>query len=130
MEQQITDLTSELQAGRIEKDLLDALKKIAFNTVNVQNPSGVGKTHTGELILTLKFSPGKKPDSIIVTSQLKSKVPTISGTGHATFMQDGDIDEFYVEPKTGFISINPIMQDDAEFQARGDFPITQAKTGK
>lgn len=117
-EQQLDDIIGELQAGSINTQLLDAIKKIAFNTVNTPGDK-VPKTHTGEIILKLTFANGQKADTLIVSPSLKTRIPTMTGRGHVVVVEDSADELFFVDPKNGFVSINPIIQDDMDYQERG-----------
>ena len=101
-----------MQAGHINDQLLDAIKKIAFNTVNCQGVKEIPTKHRGEIIIKITIGNGNRDDMIDISSTIKTRIPSIKGNGHAIFVEDASDDAFFVCPKTGFVSALPIAQDD------------------
>jgi hypothetical protein len=124
----IENVFKELQEGKLTKQLDEHIKQISFAYGNI--PGGkMPKPHNAQLVITLDFSSGGYPDRLIVQPSVKAKIPEPTGCGNATFKKDATTDTFFINPKTGEISINPIVQDDIDYQTRAQniTPISKTK---
>ncbi|MDO9105195.1 MAG: hypothetical protein Q7U57_09570 [Methylovulum sp.] len=106
----LDDVIGELSAGITAEQFVDAIKQIARTSINIDEKK-IDSKHEGEITLKLKWSKLSK-DQLKVTHTLNVKSPTKSGHGHTVTVCDPEETHFYVHPGSGYVSVNPINQDD------------------
>lgn len=129
--QEITDVISELNAGQLESQFLNAIKQIAYNTVNCQSDKNIVPTkHIGKIAIELTFSNEGRSDKVKIEASIKAKIPELNGRGHAVVVKDSEPTIFFADPATGYLSISEGVNTDWNEDGFGSKKVTSINQGK